>query len=102
MIIEEGTATFTDDTTPTPVGVGSIAVVPAGEPHAFKNTGNGRLRQIDIHVADAFATEWLGEAPSAGTARPLPSILADPGRVPVSRAMPLTRSMRRSARLDAG
>jgi hypothetical protein len=22
-------------------------------------TGDGRLRQIDIHVADAFASEWL-------------------------------------------
>ena len=27
--------------------------------HAFTNSGLGRLRQIDIHLAPAFATEWL-------------------------------------------
>jgi len=34
-------------------------VIPAGEPHGFKNTGDGQLRQIDIHMADAFDTAWL-------------------------------------------
>jgi mannose-6-phosphate isomerase-like protein (cupin superfamily) len=59
MIVQEGSATFTDGTTDREVIAGDIVIVPAGEPHGFKNTGNTRLKQIDIHVADAFATEWL-------------------------------------------
>lgn len=59
MIIQEGTATFTDGVTETEVGAGNIVIVGAGEPHAFTNTGDGPLRQIDIHVGDAFSTEWL-------------------------------------------
>jgi mannose-6-phosphate isomerase-like protein (cupin superfamily) len=62
MIIQEGTATFTDGTTETEVGAGNIVIVGAGEPHAFTNTGDGPLRQIDIHVADAFSTDWLSSA----------------------------------------
>ena len=41
------------------VGAGSVVIVAAGEPHGFTNTGDGPLRQIDIHVADAFSTDWL-------------------------------------------
>src|SRR3954451_7752094 len=59
MIVQEGTATFTDGQTEQDVGAGNVVVLPAGEPHGFKNTGDGRLKQIDIHVADSFATEWL-------------------------------------------
>ena len=59
MIVQEGTATFTDGQTEREVGAGHVVIIPAGEPHAFKNTGDGRLKQIDIHVADAFGTEWL-------------------------------------------
>ncbi|MFL5758926.1 MAG: hypothetical protein ACJ789_04260 [Thermomicrobiales bacterium] len=29
------------------------------QPHKFTNTGNGRLRQIDIHCNPKFITEWL-------------------------------------------
>jgi hypothetical protein len=29
------------------------------QPHAFVNTGDGPLRQVDIHVSPHFATEWL-------------------------------------------
>ena len=59
MIVQEGRATFTDGETSHEVGAGNIVIIPAGEPHAFENTGDGPLRQIDIHVADAFATQWL-------------------------------------------
>ena len=41
------------------VGGGEIVIVPAGEPHGFTNTGEGPLRQIDIHVNPTFETEWL-------------------------------------------
>ena len=30
-----------------------------GQPHGFVNSGQGRLRQIDIHVSPSFSTEWL-------------------------------------------
>jgi mannose-6-phosphate isomerase-like protein (cupin superfamily) len=33
--------------------------VPANTPHRFVNTGDGPLKQIDIHVSASFATEWL-------------------------------------------
>jgi mannose-6-phosphate isomerase-like protein (cupin superfamily) len=38
---------------------GEIAIVPADEPHGFTNTGDGPLKQIDIHVSPKFETEWL-------------------------------------------
>jgi hypothetical protein len=33
--------------------------VGAGVPHGFKNTGDGVLKQVDIHVSPSFSTEWL-------------------------------------------
>src|SRR3954471_20916676 len=56
MIVQEGSATFTDGQTETTVGAGHVVVIPAGEPHGFKNTGDANPRQIDIHVADSFET----------------------------------------------
>ena len=41
------------------VGPGELVIVPAGVPHGFKNTGEGVLKQIDIHVSPSFSTEWL-------------------------------------------
>jgi mannose-6-phosphate isomerase-like protein (cupin superfamily) len=38
---------------------GDIVIVPPDTPHAFKNTGDGPLRQIDIHVSPTFSTTWL-------------------------------------------
>lgn len=61
-MIQEGTATFTDGTAETEVRAGNIVIVGAGEPHAFTNTGDGPHRQIDIHVGDAFSTDWLSPA----------------------------------------
>jgi mannose-6-phosphate isomerase-like protein (cupin superfamily) len=40
---------------------GDIAIVPADVPHRFVATGDGPLRQIDIHVSPHFVTEWLNE-----------------------------------------
>jgi mannose-6-phosphate isomerase-like protein (cupin superfamily) len=59
MIVLEGEATFTDGEQEVVVGPGNVVVVPAGEPHGFTNTGTGSLRQVDIHVADEFLTQWL-------------------------------------------
>lgn len=59
LIVLEGTATFRDGTSTREVSPGEMAVVDAGQPHAFVNTGHGILRQIDIHLSPRFDTEWL-------------------------------------------
>jgi mannose-6-phosphate isomerase-like protein (cupin superfamily) len=59
FVTPEGQATLRDGETELVVGPGDVAVVPAGEPHGFVNSGAGRLRQIDIHVSPSFSTEWL-------------------------------------------
>ena len=59
FVVLEGTATFTDGERSQEVCAGEVVVVPAGQPHGFRNTGPGALRQVDIHVANAFATTWL-------------------------------------------
>ena len=38
---------------------GDTVVVHAGEPHGFVNSGEGQLRQIDIHLHPTFETTWL-------------------------------------------
>jgi quercetin dioxygenase-like cupin family protein len=38
---------------------GDVLVVRAGEPHKFVDSGDGPLRQIDIHLNPAFETVWL-------------------------------------------
>jgi mannose-6-phosphate isomerase-like protein (cupin superfamily) len=34
-------------------------VAPPHTPHAFKNTGTGRLVTVDVHASPVFKTEWL-------------------------------------------
>ena len=59
FVVQEGTATLTAGDEKVEVTGGQVVVVPAGVPHKFVNTGVGRLRQVDIHASDRFATEWL-------------------------------------------
>jgi mannose-6-phosphate isomerase-like protein (cupin superfamily) len=59
LIVLEGRARLDDGTETREVGAGDIVVIPAGEPHAFVNVGDGPLRQIDIHATSRFSTEWL-------------------------------------------
>ena len=59
LIVLEGTATFRDGTSTREVDAGEMAVVDAGQAHAFVNNGTGLLRQIDIHLSPRFDTEWL-------------------------------------------
>ena len=59
FITLEGAATFVVDGDEILAGPGDILVVPAGASHAFTNSGEGQLRQIDIHVSPDFSTEWL-------------------------------------------
>jgi mannose-6-phosphate isomerase-like protein (cupin superfamily) len=59
LLVLEGEATFTDGTSTRVAVAGEIVYVPAGQPHAFVNSGAGRLRQIDVHLSPRFETRWL-------------------------------------------
>ena len=59
FITLEGRATFTVGSETLEVVAGQVVVVQAGMPHKFVNSGEGRLRQIDIHSSPRFVTEWL-------------------------------------------
>jgi mannose-6-phosphate isomerase-like protein (cupin superfamily) len=61
FIVQEGEATLTAGDERRVVRAGEIVIVPPGVPHAFVNSGDGPLRQIDIHVSPRFDTEWLDE-----------------------------------------
>src|SRR4051794_28480771 len=55
----EGSATVIAGDEQLEVEAGDIVIVAANTPHSFTNSGEGRLRQIDIHVSPSFDTEWL-------------------------------------------
>jgi mannose-6-phosphate isomerase-like protein (cupin superfamily) len=59
FITQEGTATVFLGDEQREVGAGEIVIVPAGQWHGFVNSGDGPLRQVDIHVSASFDTEWL-------------------------------------------
>jgi mannose-6-phosphate isomerase-like protein (cupin superfamily) len=59
FIVQEGQGTFVLGDEEIEVGAGEIVVAPPDTPHRFVNTGEGQLRQIDIHVSPTFSTEWL-------------------------------------------
>jgi len=59
FIIQEGTATFTVGSTTIEARAGQIIIGPADTPHKFVNSGEGTLRQVDIHPSKRFITEWL-------------------------------------------
>ena len=59
FILLEGEATFVAGENEIRARAGDIVIVPPNTPHAFTNSGEQRLRQIDIHVSPTFITEWL-------------------------------------------
>jgi quercetin dioxygenase-like cupin family protein len=59
FLVLEGDALFQVGDTETRVAAGCVVVVPPNVPHRFVNLGPGRLRQVDIHAAALFETEWL-------------------------------------------
>jgi quercetin dioxygenase-like cupin family protein len=50
----EGRATVTLGDETRELSPGAIAVVPANTPHRFVNSGEGVLRQIDVHASPKF------------------------------------------------
>jgi mannose-6-phosphate isomerase-like protein (cupin superfamily) len=59
FIVQEGRGTFVIGDDEIELGAGEIAIVPPDTAHRFVNSGDGPLRQIDIHVSARFSTEWL-------------------------------------------
>jgi quercetin dioxygenase-like cupin family protein len=59
FIIQEGAATYTVGTTTLEARAGQIIIAPADTPHKFVNSGEGKLRQVDIHLSKRFITQWL-------------------------------------------
>jgi len=59
FIVLEGQARFTVGSGTVDARAGQVLVVQPGVPHKFINSGDGPLRQIDIHCNDRFVTEWL-------------------------------------------
>lgn len=61
FVIQEGDVTFTVGDAIIEATGGQIVVVPASVPHKFVNSGDGTLRQIDIHTNERMVTEWLDD-----------------------------------------
>lgn len=59
FIVQEGQAVYTVGSATLEIKAGQIVIVPAGVPHKFINSGNGPLRQVDIHASKQFITDWL-------------------------------------------
>ena len=57
----EGEATFTVGEATIKVSAGQIVVAPAGVPHKFVNSGNGPLRQVDIHPSGRIQQTNISE-----------------------------------------
>jgi mannose-6-phosphate isomerase-like protein (cupin superfamily) len=58
-VVREGKATFAIGESTVEASEGHIVVVPAGVPRRFVNSGDGPLRQVDIHHSERMETEWL-------------------------------------------
>jgi mannose-6-phosphate isomerase-like protein (cupin superfamily) len=54
-------ATYRVGTTTLQARAGQIIIAEANTPHKFVNSGEGRLRQVDIHLSKRFITQWLEE-----------------------------------------
>lgn len=59
FIILEGRVTFTLGAASVEARAGQVVIAPPDTPHKFVNSGDGPLRQIDIHTSERFITEWL-------------------------------------------
>ena len=59
FILQEGVATYTVGTTTLEARAGQIIIAAADMHHKFVNSGEGKLRQVDIHLRKRFITQWL-------------------------------------------
>jgi len=61
VYVIEGRSTWTVNGQEQEAHAGDVLVVHAGEPHKFVNSGDGVLRQIDIHLNPEFEATCLEE-----------------------------------------
>lgn len=61
FIIRQGRALFTVGDQQIEAAAGQIVFGPANIPHKFVNLGPGRLETTDLHITNAFSSEWLPE-----------------------------------------
>jgi quercetin dioxygenase-like cupin family protein len=61
VYVIEGQSTWTIGEQQVVARAGDTVVVHAGEPHSFVKSGEGTLRQIDIHLQPTFEITWLGD-----------------------------------------
>jgi quercetin dioxygenase-like cupin family protein len=59
VYVIEGRSTWTVGENVGEASAGDVLIVRAGEPHKFVNSGDGLLRQIDLHLNPTFETVWL-------------------------------------------
>jgi quercetin dioxygenase-like cupin family protein len=59
QFIQQGRGTWTVNGERFEAGAGDVLVVKAGEIHGFKNTGDGPLVQLDVHLSPRFIQEDL-------------------------------------------
>ena len=59
FIVQEGRATYTVGSSTIDVVAPRMLIAPATVQHAFVNSGDQRLKQVDIHLSPKFITEWL-------------------------------------------
>jgi quercetin dioxygenase-like cupin family protein len=59
QFIQEGRGTWVVNGQQFEAGAGDILVIKAGEIHSFKNTGDGPLVQLDVHLSPRFIQENL-------------------------------------------
>lgn len=59
FIIQEGIARYMVGNETLEAHAGQVIIVPAEVPHAFRNSGDQPLKQVDIHLNKEFVTDWL-------------------------------------------
>jgi|SRR4051795_6917230 mannose-6-phosphate isomerase-like protein (cupin superfamily) len=64
FVVQEGQVTFMINSTTFEAKAGHIVIVPQDTPHKFINSGDGPLKQIDIHLSPKFIIEYVEELPT--------------------------------------
>lgn len=59
QFVREGRGLWTVNGESFEAGAGDILVIKAGEVHSFRNTGEGPLVQLDVHLSPRFIQENL-------------------------------------------
>jgi quercetin dioxygenase-like cupin family protein len=59
LVVLEGRATYTVGVDTLEAAAGQVLIVEPETPHKFVNSGDGPLKQVDIHLNKQFITDWL-------------------------------------------